>query len=442
MATANHTRGDNRLTDTALRRARLTTGKAVLQDGGGLILTLTETAGRRVARAVYRFRLGDKRPEMYLGTWPDKALAELRELRNAARELVRRSIDPREAAREKKEKAAAAKAKEEARLTLRGMFAKWDKLHLRRAYKDGGAEPRRYFEKEILPLLGDLPAEELTRSHVARVVDGALERGAPRVAAMLLTYLPQLSRWGLARGYLNEDPTAALSKASIKTNGPRERTLSDDELRTLARLLPEAGLPAWAPSSVWLLLATAARVGELLRSRWEHLDLERQEWHIPAENAKNARAHVVHLSPFAVARFRELEALREGPWVISGRTPGNPADLKGLAKLLKDRQRPEGAAPLAKRTAAHAQALILPGGPWTAHDLRRTAATLMQELGVLPAVIEKCLNHSEPVAIRRVYQRAEYVPERREAFARLGAHLERVARGEAGAVVALAERRA
>jgi len=54
----------------------------------------------------------------------------------------------------------------------------------------------------------------------------------------------------------------------------------------------------------------------------------------------------------------------------------------------------------------------------------------MQELGVLPSVIEKCLNHTEPALVRRTYQRAEYIPERREAFARLGEHLERVMRGD------------
>jgi integrase len=179
------------------------------------------------------------------------------------------------------------------------------------------------------------------------------------------------------------------------------------------------------------LLGTAARVGELLRARWTDVELDRGEWHIPAENAKNGRAHLVHLSEFAVERFEELRALRESDWIIGGRVPGNPADEKALARLVRDRQRVEGlpgrTEPLNKRTTTYAKALALAGGAWTPHDLRRTAATLMQELGVLPSVIEKCLNHTEPALVRRTYQRAEYVPERRSAFSRLGAHLERLA---------------
>jgi hypothetical protein len=155
---ARGTRGDNRLTDTGLRRARLTNGKAILQDGGGLIFEVTEAGGRRVARAVYRFRFEGARPDMRLGSWPDKSLSDLRALRDKARALVRQGKDPREAAREEKIEAqrikteeAAAKAMAAARLTVRGAFERWDALHLRRSFKDGGEEVRRYFARTCCP---------------------------------------------------------------------------------------------------------------------------------------------------------------------------------------------------------------------------------------------------------------------------------------------------
>jgi integrase len=450
MATANLTRGDNRLTDTGLRRARLNNGQAILQDGGGLILEVTESGGRRVARAVYRFRFGDKRPDMRLGTWPDKSLADLRELRNEARALVRQGKDPRGVARERKAEAERLKAEEQAdkaraaaRLTVAGAFDKWDNLHLRRSFKDGGAEVRRYFEKDVLPNLGALPIEDLNRARVAAVVDQALEREAPRSAQMLLGYVRQFCRWCLSRGYLDADPSAAFSKAAIKTNGPRERVLSEFEIRELARLLPLAALPKWGTPAVWLLLATAARVGELLGARWDDFDLEANTWTIPAENAKNGRAHVIDLSDFALARLAELAALRTSSWLVAGRAlekdgaPAKAADEKALTKLLKDRQRPEGYTPMANRKAKDMRALVLSGGDWTPHDLRRTAATLMQGLGVAPAVIEKALNHAEVRRLVAVYQRHDYRAERRDAFNRLGDLLHRLTSGESGRVVAL-----
>ena len=68
-------------------------------------------------------------------------------------------------------------------------------------------------------------------------------------------------------------------------------------------------------------------------------------------------------------------------------------------------------------------ALILPRGKWTPHDLRRTGATLMGGLGVRPDVIEKCLNHVEQNALVRIYQRQSLEAEQREAWRLLGERL-------------------
>ena len=444
MATVNSTprprtrAGENKLTDTALRRLKLPEGgKLLVSDGGELRADLLEAGGRRVARFSYRFQIDGTRREMRLGTWPDVSLADLRAKRDQARALVREGIDPRAAAREEKAKI------EIKAVTVKDVFEQWEILHLKRAYKDGGIEVRRYFEKDILPHIGALPIENLHRRHVAELVDKVLARGAPVAAKMLLSNFRQLTRWALARGYLEADPTAALSKASIKTNGPRERVLSEAEVRTLPAILPQAGLPPWAPPAIWLILATACRVGELLSSRWDDFDLARREWTIPAPHSKNAKAHVIDLSDFALAQLEELARLRTGPWLITGRLipqegeEPKPIVINALAKALADRQKAPDAPIFKNRSITHPRALILPGGNWTPHDLRRTAATFMQGLGVLPAVIEKCLNHTEANRMVQVYQRHDYRAERRDAFNRLGHHLASLQQGEATRVVAL-----
>ena len=67
--------------------------------------------------------------------------------------------------------------------------------------------------------------------------------------------------------------------------------------------------------------------------------------------------------------------------------------------------------------------LVLPEGHWGPHDLRRTGATLMVSLGVLPEVAERCLNHTEQNKMKRIYQRHSYESEMREAWQQLGIHL-------------------
>lgn len=75
------------------------------------------------------------------------------------------------------------------------------------------------------------------------------------------------------------------------------------------------------------------------------------------------------------------------------------------------------------RRSAKAQALLLPGGKWTPHDLRRTGATIMTALGVLPEVAERCLNHTEENKVKRTYQRHSYAAEMAAAWHLLGDRL-------------------
>ena len=71
----------------------------------------------------------------------------------------------------------------------------------------------------------------------------------------------------------------------------------------------------------------------------------------------------------------------------------------------------------------HNQALVLIGGKWTPHDLRRTGATIMGDLGIAPDVTEKCLNHTEENKVKRIYQRQKLEVEQAEAWQVLGDRL-------------------
>jgi integrase len=147
--------------------------------------------------------------------------------------------------------------------------------------------------------------------------------------------------------------------------------------------------------------------------------LETRTWTIPAEVAKNTDAHVVHLSEFAVCIWGALERIAGPVWVFEGRTEGAHLSEKEVTRRLVDRQTRGSAIGRRKNT----KDLDLPGGHWTQHDLRRTAATIMGELGIAPEVIDRCLNHREAKKVTRTYQRQKMMPQRKAAFEALGAHL-------------------
>jgi len=467
---------ENLITDAKLRTASPERDGLYLRDGGGLRIRLTAPAktGERGARlAEYHFKVKQadgtfRHGALHLGTFGEPysddagrirpfTLADARRDRDAARELVARGIDPREArklARIEDVEAQRQRLVElEGRRTVSEAFEQWQRLYLEAKErdgtyahrKDGGAFVVDLFGRHVLPHVGDIPLEELRRATIAELLDKLTAAGKRRTANMTLSLLRQFLRWCAARDWIENDPSALLTARNVGGRAaPRDRALSTLEIIELRDKLP--ALPAYLQSVVWLLLATGARVGELAGARKADFDLQAGEWFIP--ETKNGTAHLVHLSNFAT---RQVEALTAAPrrksrqagetapsseWLLPGRDPAFPISPKLITKLIGDRQRDK---PL-KGRSKDTDALMLAGGKWTPHDLRRTMASRMQDLGIAPHVIERCLNHALE-GIAAVYQTADLFPERRTAFEAWGAELERLQTADTSNVTPIRRRR-
>ena len=138
------------------------------------------------------------------------------------------------------------------------------------------------------------------------------------------------------------------------------------------------------------------RPGELRFAEWSEIDIEASQWSIPAEKMKMDAPHLVPLAKQAVAILRELRPLTEsGRYVFPG---------------LHNRQRPmsENTVNLALKRLGYT------GDEMVAHGFRSMASTLLNELGWAPDVIERQLAHAERNEVRRAYNRAKYLPERRD----------------------------
>ncbi|MGF6931976.1 integrase [Paraburkholderia sp. UCT70] len=130
------------------------------------------------------------------------------------------------------------------------------------------------------------------------------------------------------------------------------------------------------------------------------------------------------LSEFAKTHMRALLELGgDEVWLFPAARHDGPVCSKSITKQIYDRQGAASGTPLQHRSQ-HIDALILPGGRWTPHDLRRAGTTPMGELGVHGHVSEKCLNHLEQNKIKRTYQRAVRQQEQSDAWRLLGARLE------------------
>ncbi|WP_088282863.1 site-specific integrase [Ideonella sp. A 288] len=416
-----------------------------LHDGGGLYLR------KREAGAYWYLRLTNPAtgaqqwhrmfPDDPAGSYPSKNLALARAEASRLWDLRSTGVDPRaERKREIQARHAQDQAEQDAarrRVTLRALFDHWALVELaphvgkdgkRRGRKDGGEYIRLQFERRIFPALGDVTAAAVTRADLLRALDDATAAGRLRTANVLLSGLKQMFRFALVRQIVERNPLDTVTKRDAGgQESERERTLSDDEIKALAAALPDSRMNKRSTAAVWLILATGARVGELMNARWTDIDLDAGTWHLP--ETKNGRDHTIHLSAFARRHLDLLAALKETtddgepvPWVFPNTAQTGPVCIKSFGKQLADRQRTADRQ-LTRRTAL-TDSLTLAGGRWTAHDLRRTAATTMAALGISGDVIDECLNHVIESRVRRIYIRNRRPEEQARAFDALGAKLD------------------
>jgi integrase len=379
--------------------------------------------------------------------WSALYRSGVKDLREHIEEEARARQAQAEQDQRERDEAAQAAAR---RLTLRQLAEQWARVELtpktqadgtRTGRKDAGASVLKTFARRVFPQLGELPADTVTKGDLMGVLDAVVAEGAHRAANMLLTDLRQMFRFGLDREIVRINPLGGILKKHVGgKETERSRVLSEDEIRTLAVAVLSA-LPPRSTCTVWLILATACRIGEATGARWEHIDLARRTWHLP--QTKNQRDHTIHLSDFAMAQLKALADLRDAehrargepsepsPWVIPGRDWSRAGSPKALAKQLGDRQR--AAERRLSGRAKTTSALMLPGGQWTPHDLRRTAATLLAGLGFGQDVIDECLNHKIQSKSARTYIRDRRRAEQARAFEALGAKLLELTTGTGGA---------
>jgi integrase len=387
---------------------------------------------------------------MKLGTYPAVKLAEARLA--AQRTIGGIQIDHRDpvAEREIERKAET--------------FAQLTDEYMRRWAKQVGADGRprkrswREDERQInlylLPALRNRKVKDITRRDVRDLVEGIAERrlrkgttedgqeklGSPIMANRVLALVKKMFNFALDREWLDANPAARLKPVSPETR--RDRVLSPEEIRTLWRELDSEHHRIATLFRTQLL--TAQRPGEVSKMRWAQLEpalfertadgvalplpskLDPIVWTIPAKEAKNGLAHEVPLSGAVIELLRDL----------AQRDEGERAKINMLYRAKKHQPAREPSeyvfpsrtrkGPIKEVQKAVQRIRKRCGFKFIAHDLRRTAATLMADAGVPENIISKVLNHVEPGVTRRHYNRHAYRGEKRAALDTWARYLEAI----------------
>jgi integrase len=255
------------------------------------------------------------------------------------------------------------------------------------------AEARSVIGNEFVKRWGGRPAVDITPQDVSTAIRAIVARGAPYQAHNAFGYLRRLYSWaiGTQEFGITSSPVERLSpKDLIGKREPRERTLTDSELRKVWQAAGKMGYP-YGPV-FRLLILTGQREREVADMSWSEIDLAKRLWTIPGARMKGGSAHEVPLSPAAASLLDALPRFTAGDFVFTTTAGAKPINGFSRAKTRIDR--------------------LSGASAWKIHDLRRSMRTHLSALPVQDLVRELVIAHAKP-GLHRVYDQHAYQDEKR-----------------------------
>ena len=356
-----------------------------LRDGGSLYLYVTP-AGNKLWR--YRYRLGGTSYVYSIGKFPEVSLDDARQERSWAQQLVKQGMHPL--------------AQKKSRLLLQiaqsqQTFARVAQSWLQNnsdwssSYK---AQVTAYLQRDILPVIGQLPINSISVAHLRTLISAVAERG-PHAALAVRLWLSQVFCYGAQHGLCDQDP-AALLRRFIKPPATRHNpSLSWQEIAAFDRALTQ-----WEHGheltrmALRLLALTFVRTIELRRATWDQIDFKNALWSIPAQNMKMRRPHLVPLSTQSLQLLQQLQQK-------TGQQP----------YLFPNARQPERM--MGSTTLNHAINALGFQGRFSAHGFRSTATTLFGLLSYPENRVDLQLAHRKRDGSRAPYDHTKYVSSRR-----------------------------
>ncbi len=391
------------LTDTAVRNAKPGSKTTRIFDGGGMYLEVT-TKGGKLWRLKYRY--GGKGKLLALGTYPDVSLASARQKRDDARKLLAEDIDPSE-----QRKAAKAARVGVAANTFEVIGREWYAKVSASMAESTKDNLHRRLEAYVYPMIGDRPITSLVAADLIRVIELIEKRGALDIARRAHNIMGRIFRYAIGRGLAGRDPSRDIELADILPPADVQHHASVTEPKAVGGLLRAIdGFTGALATRCALRLAALAfvRPGELRHAEWTEFDLHKAEWRIPAGKMKMREQHIVPLSVQAVAILREIQP------------------LTGTGRYVFPSERGDGR-PMSENTVnAALRRLGYPKEEMTGHGFRSMASTLLHELGLPHAVIERQLAHGERNKVSAAYNFAEHLPERRKMMQQWADYLDKL----------------
>jgi integrase len=384
------------LTELAIKHLKPKEKLYRVTDSAGLCLEVSPTGGKHWR---WRYNYLGKGQMIALGSYPELPLAQARKKRDTARELLKSGKHPGREKKAEKLRQQHADSNTFEKIARRWLEAKQDCLNERYVKRNLAC-----MEKQVFPKIGPLPVNDVTIPAVVDVVEAISRRGTIETAKRMKQIISQVFRYAAQRGLCLHNPAADLRDILPTQERKHFACIHTDDLPALIARI-QARENDFTKYAMQLLMYTFVRTGELIGAKWQEINWEKEEWHIPKERMKMRRPHIVPLSKQVIVILKEIQQITgEKTFVFH-----SPAS--------KSLHISDGTVLMGLRRMGYQNKM-------TGHGFRTLASTILNEQGYPPDVIERQLAHEDEDKIRSAYNRAEYLPERKKMMQDYATYLE------------------
>jgi integrase len=375
------------LSQFAIIKAKAKDKPYLLLDGEGLHLQIS-TSGSKLWRL--RFRFAGKANMMSLGAFPAVSLKEAREKRGDIKKQIAAGINP--SLRKKLDRISAASP---------NTFGAIADEYIANLKANDAAEitvsKNRWLLEDLAAPIRNRPVNEIVPAELLDILKKIEASGRRDTAHRLRSVMGAVFRLAVATLRATNDPTYALRGALLKTKVKHRAAIIDEhELGRFLICLDEYdGWPVLRSAFQFLIL-TMSRPGDVRGMKRTEVDFDKRLWRIPAERMKMRRPHDVPLSRQALVVLESVWPLNEEHVLVfpSLRSHKKPLSENAFTSVIRNMGYTKDQA--------------------TAHGFRSTASTILNERGFNADVIEAALAHQDEDEMRRIYNRALYLPERKK----------------------------
>lgn len=370
------------LTDSTLRALKPKSKQYKRSDAHGLYV-LVKPTGSILWR--YKYRFAGREKALALGKYPQKSLKEARLDRNKAAKLLEQGTDPSiEKRRVKAEVVNTFEVLSAEWMSKKG--AKWSER-----YKN---KTRQSLELDVYPDIGSQPVANIGVLDVKRILDRVQRRGALEVASRLRQRIEAIFTYAIGTGRATENP-AMILKGTLEEWKPKNRAhITRGDIPEFMATLKAVQVHPINKIATEILLRCFVRTSEMRFATWKEIKFRKKVWEISGERMKNGRDFIVPLSPEVVKLFKEAKKINGSREYV-------------FASPVKPRQ------PISENAVLNTLYKMGYKGRATGHGFRHLASTCLNEMGFNPDAIERQLDHVDG-SVRGVYNKAEYLDERRE----------------------------